>query len=162
MSNDAENIASSEVEQQERLYNRANRPSKKRALRDKHLRKTTRQSQSAKHAVIIDMKMRGATAVAISEAINLPVSTVKDIISRFQPIFRELENVQEFRTVKADIFAAAQLAGLKSAFSGNKLEKAGFGATIEAVERLNKMERLESNQSTDNVAHIFKRMPVKD
>lgn len=132
----------------------------KRKLQDGRLKKT-RQSQAAKHAAIIDLRMRGNSTSTIADAVALPLGTVKSILARFKPIFQELEQVTDYRTTKADLLAAGQLAALKSAMSGNKLEKAGFLSTLQGFEILNKAERLENNQSTENHAHLHGKLSLK-
>lgn len=114
-----------------------------------------RLSADSKRLKVIEMTVKGISPAEIGRAIAMPESTVKDIIKRFQPVFNELENASDYRKVKSDILAAGQLAALKSAFSGNKLAKAGFLSTLQGFEILNKAERLESGQSTENHAHSF-------
>lgn len=115
--------------------------------------KNKRQSQAAKHATIVDMKTRGFGTNAIAEAVNMPVGTVKSIIHRFKPIFQELENVGDYRNIKAELLSAGQLAALKSAMSPAKVAKAGYLSTLQGFEILNKAERLENNQSTENISN---------
>lgn len=92
---------------------------------------------------------------AISDIVGVSKSRVQDLIKRFKPVFHNIERIDDFRTVKSDILAASQLTVLESAFTGNKLRKASFLATIKGFAELNKAERLERNESTENIAHRF-------
>jgi hypothetical protein len=106
-------------------------------------------------AKVVDLKMRGLQASEIANTVGMSRSAVESIIQRFKPIFTELENVKDFRSIKAELLSAGQIAALKSAMSPTKIAKAGFLSTLQGFEILNKAERLESNQSTENVAHSF-------
>ena len=126
-------------------------------------KKKKRQSQASKHALIIDMKLKGCGAPTIADAVNMPIGTVQSIIARFKPVFSEIENIGEYRASKADLLSAGQLAALKSALSGNKLAKAGFLSTLQGFDILNKAERLENNQSTENHSHaIFGKLTIAE
>lgn len=71
---------------------------------------------------------------------------------KYFPVLQQLQEVQEFRTLKEDILTAGQIAVLKTALSEKKLEKASFYQLIQGFEILNKIERLETNKSTSNIA----------
>ena len=107
------------------------------------------------------MHLKDFQASEIAEVVKMPESTVKDILERFKPIFKSLERVNDYRRTKTDLLAAGQLMALESAMSGNKLEKAGFLSTLQGFEILNKAERLENNQSTENHAHLHGKLSLK-
>jgi hypothetical protein len=113
-----------------------------------------RRSLSAKTAAIVDLTVKGNSPSVIAEIVDLPRQTVADIVKRFEPIFKELRGVADYRTVKSDILAAGQIAALKSAMSPKKLEKSSFLSSLQGFEILNKAERLDSGQATENVAHM--------
>lgn len=75
------------------------------------------------------------------------------ITRKYFPILAQLEEVQEFRSTKADILSAAQIIVLKTALSPEKLAKSGFLQLCQGFEILNKAERLELGKSSENVAH---------
>lgn len=106
-------------------------------------------------AEVLDLHARDLSIADISRAMELPRPQVRSIIDKFKPVLDGLPHVNEYRTRKADIIDAAAIAVLESAFSGRKLEKAGFLSTLQGFEILNKAGRLEANLSTDNVAHRF-------
>jgi hypothetical protein len=104
-------------------------------------------------AEIIEHRLRGLKETDIQRVVGCSQSTVNRTITKFKKVFKELENVEDYKTVKADLLSAAQIAALESAFSGNKLNKAGFLSTLQGFDILNKAERLERGQSTENLAH---------
>lgn len=84
------------------------------------------------------------------------------ITRKYFPILAQLEEVQEFRSTKADILSAAQIIVLKSALSPEKLAKSGFLQLCQGFEILNKAERLELGKSSENVAHsIFGQVNIQ-
>lgn len=87
----------------------------------------------------------------IAQVIGVSTRTVSRIRKEFAEVFPALEEVSGYRSLKSDLLAAGQMQALKSAFSGKKLEKAGFLSTLQGFEILNKAERLENGQSTENV-----------
>lgn len=125
-------------------------------------KKRKRRTQASKLATIIDMKLKGCGNTLIADTVDMPISTVQSMITRFKPVFAEIENVGEYRGSKADLLAAAQVATLKSALSGNKLAKAGFLSTLQGFDILNKAERLETGKSTENHAHSFGKLVITD
>jgi hypothetical protein len=114
-----------------------------------------------KTAKIIELAAKNVQVSDIAEAVALPINTVKNTLAKFLPLFKELENVPDFRTVKSDILSAGQLAVLKSALSQKKVEKAGFLSLVQGAEILNKMERLDQGKSTDNISHnVFGKLDI--
>lgn len=79
------------------------------------------------------------------------------LVRKYFPILGQLHEVQSFRTLKSDILSAGQKIVLKYALDEKKMQKAGFLQLIQGLEILNKIERLENNQSTENIAHKFSR-----
>lgn len=114
-----------------------------------------RWSKNKRISKVLELAAKDVSKKDIADNVGLARSTVESILEQFAPVFQELKNVREYRQGKNDLLAAGQLAALKSAFSGNKLNKAGFLSTLQGFEILNKAERLESGQSTENHAHSF-------
>lgn len=108
--------------------------------------------QEKKTLKILELAARGLNATQIMEITKVSHVTIKRVLNRFKSVFVHLEKVDAYRNTKADILAAAQVAALESAFSGNKLAKASFISTINGFDVLNKAERLEREQSTSNVS----------
>lgn len=121
--------------------------------RPKHLR--DRAFFEKKKAKIISLAVQKVPEAQIARALEMPKSTVQDIIKKFKPVFDAIERVQDFREVRADILAASQITALESALDAKKLKKSSFLATVTGVEKLHKMERLENDQSTSNAAIVF-------
>lgn len=128
----------------------------------RHPLKKSRKSIAAKHAVIIDLKLKGNEPSAIADVVNMPVESVRTVLKRFKPVFKELEGVSDYREGKSDLLAAGQIAALKSAFSESKLKKASFLSLITGFEKLNQAERLENNQSTANISVQFGKKQLLD
>lgn len=122
---------------------------------DKRL-KTRRPKKDTIRAKILQLYSKGVKVADISKVVNVPDSTVRDVLNKFKPFLNELGNIEEFRDNKAELLAAGQLAALKSAFTGGKLRKASFLSTLRGYEILNKSERLENGESTENHAHLGK------
>lgn len=114
-----------------------------------------RQSQDTKRALIVKMSMQGIGSKTISDVVKLPVKTVESIRERFLKEFKELNEVDTFREAKSDIIEAIQLKALKFAVSDKKLNKSSFLATISGVEKLQRIQRLNDDQSTSNTAIVF-------
>lgn len=74
---------------------------------------------------------------------------------KYFPVLSELEDVQLYRIHKSELLSAAQKLVLKYALSEKKLEKATFLQLCQGFEILNKAERLENNQSTENINQLF-------
>lgn len=113
--------------------------------------KPRRRSKDWQRKKVLELTARNVGLTDVAKAAGLPISTTRDIIERFKPVFKNLERADDYRSIKAQLLSAAQLTALESAFSGNKLSKAGFLSTIQAFDILNKAERLENNQTTSNI-----------
>lgn len=121
-------------------------------------KRKSRQSRDKKTIKILSMASQNLPIRDIARAVEMPRGTVADIIERFKPVFPKIEEARDYRLVKSDILAAGQLAVLESALSPNKIKKAGLLSSIQSAKILNDMERLENDQSTSNVAHVFKKL----
>ncbi len=101
---------------------------------------------------IIELASKNLPASTIAKAVELPVRTVQNYVSKFKKVFKELENVEDYRNAKSDLLDAAQLTVLKNALSDKKLKKASFMSLAQGFEIFNKAGRLEKGLSTDNHA----------
>lgn len=129
--------------------------------RPKGTKDDPRIQRDRKLAKILELAAKNIMPSDIAEAVNLPINTVKNTLKRFASVFPALEQVTEFRDVKADILSAGQLVALKSALSEKKVDRASFLSLIQGAEIMNKMERLDLGKSTENVSHqIFGRINV--
>lgn len=126
-------------------------------------KKVSHEVQNRRKAKVVDLALSGMLPDEIAKITGLTRSQTRDIIEKFEPIFKRLPDVDAYRSKKADLLAAGQLAVLESALSGNKLAKAGFLPTLQGFDILNKAERLDRDQSTENVAHkIFGKVTIGD
>lgn len=114
-----------------------------------------RMTPTRKRIKVLEMAALKVPQADIARAVALPKSTVKDIVKRFTNVLDGLPHVNDYREVRANILAAGHMSALESAFSGKKLQKASFLATIKGAAELHKMERLELKLSTENVSHGF-------
>lgn len=149
MTEDNTSKGSDEIEELERAPQHPRVKNKK--LRPDKL-KHKRISTSAKYAAIIDLHHKGNTVPTIAEVTSMHTDTVRAIIKRFEPIFKELRAVEDYRSMKADLLSAAQITALKSALSESKLKKSSFLATLQGFKILNNAERLERGLSINNIA----------
>lgn len=132
-------------------------PAEPPAARPISMRRTT----SERDAKILELSAKGLTQEEIAPVVDCSQQTVSRILKQFEGVFQTLPRVSEYRTVKADILAAGQLAALESALSPAKVAKAGFLSTLQGFEILNKAERLETGKSTENLAHVFGKVPLE-
>lgn len=125
-------------------------------------RKQTKALERAERDVkIVELKLQNNTQQEIAKLLDIPQSTVSATIERFKPAFKNVDRINDFRSVKSDLLSAAQLCALESAMSPTKLAKAGFLSTLQGFDILNKAERLESGKSTENFAHsVFGRIQL--
>lgn len=130
-------------------------PVKSKGGRPKGKKDDPRIQRDRKLAKILELAAKNLLPEDIAKACNLPESTVRGTIKRFESIFPALAEVKDYRDVKADILSAGQLMALKSALSGNKLDKSSFLSTLMGFEILNKAERLDLGKSTENHAHLI-------
>ena len=114
-----------------------------------------RQTQDKRKAKAIELLAKEIPVADVVRVTGIPYNTVKAIKLKFLPIFKKINDVQNYRNLKADILAAGQVAALESAMSPSKLAKASFVSTLQGFKILNEAERLENNQSTSNIAHVF-------
>jgi len=129
----------------------------------KRKKKPSHEVQNRRKAKVVDLALSGMLPDEIAKITGLTRNQTRDIIEKFEPIFKRLPDVDAYRSKKADLLAAGQLAVLESALSGNKLAKAGFLPTLQGFDILNKAERLDRDQSTDNISHrIFGKVTIGD
>jgi len=67
-----------------------------------------------------------------------------------------LEQVEPYRSVKVDLFSAAEMQLLASLMRPEKLEKASLNNVAYALTQVHTALRLETNQSTANVGIVTK------
>lgn len=128
-----------------------------------HRRSTLAEERNARRLRAVELSASGASYPEISAAVGMSVSAVRAAVAEFAPALKRIGKVQDFREIRADLFAGAQAVALKSALSSQKLKKASFLATVNGVEKLHKMERLERGLSTENHSvKVFARVSTPD
>lgn len=78
----------------------------------------------------------------------------QSLTRKYFPILSQLQDVQSFRLLKSDVLSSAQITVLKYALSAKKLEKASFLQLCQGFEILNKAERLDTGQTTENIGNM--------
>jgi hypothetical protein len=73
-------------------------------------------------------------------------------VQQFKPVFSELENIEAYQSVRKDLLTATELVLLKSLNDPEKLNKASANAIAYSFSQIFSARRLESGQSTQNVA----------
>ena len=112
---------------------------------------------------VLELANNGVSDSDIAKLVDVPLKEVKQCISEHGQIFQEIDNVRSYRDKKSEILDAAQIVVLKSALSESKLEKMSVLSGIQAFEILNKANRLENNQSTENHAvNIFGKVDLSN
>lgn len=108
---------------------------------------------SVRHIMILDLIVAGYRGNQIATALGIDSSSVSGVMESFKPFLFNLKYLGPYRNSKKDLLAAGQLALLRAALDPRKLQKASTAALIAAYDLLNRAERLENNQSTENVSH---------
>ena len=84
------------------------------------------------------------------------------VFQRLQPFIKDLpkkEQLDGYRGNRALFFDAIQAKIVKTVLTGDKITKANFGELSNAMERFYKLMRLETGQSTENVAKRVEVVP---
>lgn len=110
-------------------------------------------SKIERDARILLLSAQGVKGKDIAILTDTPESTVSNVIKRFKPVFKQLDRVEDFELVKSNILSSMQLAALESAMNPQKLAKSSFLASVKGAAELQRMQRLERNQSTENISH---------
>lgn len=100
---------------------------------------------------IVQLRNRGLTYKEISKALDTSESTCRRKLARLQEEFAELNQVDEYEATKADLLSAAEYRLLKSVMDKD-LSEEKISSIVSAFDKLFKARRVQTNQSTDNVA----------
>lgn len=94
-----------------------------------------------------------------NDATSVPLyanrSAYQALTKKYFPILGQIHDVQSFRLLKSDILSSSQITVLKYALSPKKLEKASFLQLCQGFEILNKAERLDTGQTTENIGNML-------
>jgi predicted transcriptional regulator len=101
---------------------------------------------------VLELRARGLSQSEIAGAVGLSETRVKQLIQQFKPVFSELENIEAYQSVRKDLLSATELLLLKSLNDPEKLQKASANAIAYSFSQIFSARRLESGQSTSNVA----------
>jgi predicted transcriptional regulator len=108
--------------------------------------------QVKKTAKVLELRARGLSQSEIAGAVGLSETRVKQLVQQFKPVFSELENIEAYQSVRKDLLTATELVLLKSLNDPEKLNKASANAIAYSFSQIFSARRLESGQSTQNVA----------
>lgn len=86
----------------------------------------------------------------------------RNLTQKYFPILSQLEDVQIYRTNKAEVLSAAQCMVLKYALSPEKLSKATFLQLCQGFQILNQAERLDQNLSSENISIKIGTMAISE
>ena len=120
-----------------------------------------RMGADQKRLKILQMTHKGNTPQEIMQVVNMPLDTVKDVQKRFEPFFKDIGQVKDYRLLKQDLLDTAELTLLKSALDERKLKKSALLPTVLAMKEIHRIGRLEKDLSTDNQALAIGKLKVK-
>lgn len=109
----------------------------------------------AKKSKILELYLLGNTHAQIAAIIGKPEDFIWRVLKVFKPVLERLPAVNDYRSSKSDFLAAGQIAALETGLSPKKLSKSSAKQCIDIFDTLNKAERLENNQSTENISNKF-------
>lgn len=103
-----------------------------------------------RQAKVLDLAARGMNQIDIAKATGLSKQGVSKLLAEFKDVFAELQNVDNYRSVRGELLDAAELMALKSAVDREKHDKAGLQHVAYTLRQLHDMRRLHNNLSTSN------------
>jgi transcriptional regulator with XRE-family HTH domain len=101
---------------------------------------------------VLSLHLKGATQEQIAKAIGRSPKTILNILNIYRPFFKELANVEEYRTVRRDLLTAAELKAVRSVLDDDKHERANLRDAAYTLTQVNNARRLEEELSTSNTA----------
>jgi hypothetical protein len=102
-------------------------------------------------AKIIDLSARGVGKNEIAKLVAVHPRTISRTLQKFERVFAEIKNIEDFSTVRQELITAGELAALKSVVKPGELEAARMNDRVKAFEVFHKAGRLERGQSTANI-----------
>jgi hypothetical protein len=106
-------------------------------------------------AEVLQRTVSGQSRATVAEAVGITRTGVHEIISKFKGVFTALDQVPDFRAVKAELLDAGQLTLLHSMMDKQKLADASLYQVAQAFDILYKACRLEQGKSTSNQAVAY-------
>jgi len=101
---------------------------------------------------ILDLKHRGLNNNQISKALAISNPTVSKVLKKYEDIFTELSNIDNYEQVRDKLFSATELRLLKSLNDENKIKDATLSQVSSAFDKVRTGRRLEQGLSTANNA----------
>lgn len=124
----------------------------KRTGRPKGRKTSGRVVQQKRVAKILDLRARGLSVSEIGGAVGLKDGRVKDVLRKFRGVFTELQNHEQYQSVRRDLLNATELLILKSMNDPEKVANANLNQAAYAFKQIYDARRLEDGLSTSNVA----------
>lgn len=124
-------------------------------IKTKTLRRGRKLTQ-AETAEVVSLHLKGADCPTIAKTIDSHRSTVNAAIKRFAPIFKELENTEDYQTLRGKILTASELGLLKLLADPGKQRDASLNNAAYAFRQVHDARRLNEGLSTSNVASQVK------
>lgn len=105
---------------------------------------------------IINLHSKGANCVEIAKVCDCSRSTVFNTLKKFKQTFKNLDYVEDYQKVKADLFNSAEMTILNSMVEDEKIKKATLNQSAYALQVLHNAGRLERGQATTITASYSK------
>jgi predicted DNA-binding protein YlxM (UPF0122 family) len=105
------------------------------------------------------IRLRLVNGLKYTEIADIFGVTKQAVHHKLRPFIKALRNpgqVGAYQNSRADLFDAAGVKALMAVFDDDKIKKAPLGEVSTAVERFYKLMRLETDQSTENIAQTVK------
>jgi len=142
-----------EFENEEKLMN-VEIDEQKNEKKDSHWTEQAKKklADTVKTKKVIELASKGLSKYEIARVVEKSptyVNTRLELFMKEQGITQE--ELASFGEGKGSYYEIVELLALKSALDKEKLQSATFSQITNGLEKLNKIKRLESNQSTENI-----------
>jgi len=101
---------------------------------------------------IVNMLSEGMNQQAIANTLDLPLSSIRNVIVEYKTSFNKLQDVAIYEQVKGKLLDSLEFHLLSLMSSTEKLEKASLKTIITAFNTIHNANRLHKNLSTANTA----------
>lgn len=118
--------------------------------RYKRAKKIPSDLTESQKAEVLSLKARGVSNRTISIQFGMREQSLNKFMRQYEGLFAEMQNIGQYRDLRADLLGAAHSRMLKFATKEKKLDEAPLGQLATAMDKLYKQERLERGLSTDN------------
>ena len=103
---------------------------------------------------VLELKAKGLPTSEIKQITGLKKQSIHQILQKFEPVFKALPKVQDYRRVKGDIVDSALLECFELMTDPEKKQLATLRDAAYAVRVLNDVSRLEAGLATAHVQSV--------